>query len=71
MQNNIKPYTCCAKDSRGWCGLELWTVYTRDKNADKIFALYTDNGLINNNIKGIVEDGYGIVWVTTAEEFPG
>ncbi|MDP4208892.1 MAG: response regulator [Bacteroidota bacterium] len=67
LQNNIKPYTCCAKDSRGlvWIGT-MDGIYVWAENADKIYALYTDNGLINNNIKGIVEDGYGIVWVTTA-----
>jgi len=67
LKKNIKPYTCCAKDSRGlvWLGtmdgLYIWNV-----KSNKSYVLFTDNGIVNNNIKGLLEDLNGKIWVTTA-----
>lgn len=67
LSNNVKPLTCGTIDKQGlvWIGtldgLLLWNPKT---NVTK--AIYTDNGLINNSIKGILEDRNGDIWVTTA-----
>ncbi len=67
LKTNIKPFTCCATDRRGfvWIGT-MDGLYVCDVNNKKSYPLYADNGLVNNNIKGILEDNDGTIWVTTA-----
>ena len=67
LKNENKRYTAVFKDSRGivWVGSQDGlSVCKPEKNQTQ--TLFTDDGLVNNSIKGIVEDKQGILWVTTA-----
>jgi signal transduction histidine kinase/DNA-binding response OmpR family regulator len=59
----VRPY----KDHRGF----LWTgtldgLTVRCPKTDANQTLYTEDGLVNNCIKGIQEDGEGNMWISTA-----
>lgn len=62
-----QQYTSVFKDSRGmvWIGTQDGlSVWQPSKN--ELHTLFTDDGLVNNSIKAIVEDKQGKIWVTTA-----
>lgn len=67
FKNGNQRYTAVFKDSRGvvWIGsqdgLSVWNPVKKE-----LHTLFTDDGLVNNSIKGIVEDKKGMLWVTTA-----
>nr|WP_314898082.1 ATP-binding protein [uncultured Flavobacterium sp.] len=67
LKNENQQYTCIFKDSRGivWIGtqdgLSVW-----QPSRTELHTLFTDDGLVNNSIKGIVEDRQGLIWVTTS-----
>ena len=67
LKNENQHYTAIFKDSRGilWIGtqdgLSIW-----QSSKSELHTLFTDDGLVNNSIKGIVEDKQGMIWVTTA-----
>ncbi|GGA69979.1 hybrid sensor histidine kinase/response regulator [Flavobacterium palustre] len=67
LKDKNQQYSCIFKDSRGivWIGtqdgLDVWKPSTKE-----LHTLFTDDGLVNNSIKGIVEDKQGRIWVTTA-----
>jgi signal transduction histidine kinase/DNA-binding response OmpR family regulator/ligand-binding sensor domain-containing protein len=67
LKNENQHYTTIFKDSRGiiWIGtqdgLHIWQPLKTE-----LHTLFTDDGLVNNSIKGIVEDKQGLIWVTTA-----
>lgn len=60
-------YTCLLKDSDNdlWLGtydgLTLWS--TKEK---KLYTIHTDQGLVNNSIKAIIEDKDHSYWITTS-----
>lgn len=62
-----QQYNCVYIDSRGaiWIGtqdgLSVWVPSRRE-----FHTLYTDDGLVNNSIKGIIEDEHGMIWITTS-----
>lgn len=63
-----RTYTSLCKDSRGWTwagtpdGLEL---YTDDAQVEPR-KFYRENGLSNNFVQAILEDGQHRIWVTTS-----
>jgi len=67
LQTGNQQYNCLFEDSAGrvWIGtqdgLSVWNPGNK-----KIRTLYTDEGLVNNSIKGIEEDKQGRIWVTTS-----
>ncbi|MEY2869905.1 MAG: hypothetical protein RIR01_2408, partial [Bacteroidota bacterium] len=67
LKDENQRYSCIFKDSRGmvWIGtqdgLNIWKPSTKE-----LHTLFTDDGLVNNSIKGILEDKQGRIWVTTA-----
>lgn len=67
LKNENQNYTAIFKDSRAivWIGtqdgLSVW-----QPSKSELHTLFTDDGLVNNSIKGIVEDKQGLIWVTTA-----
>jgi len=67
LKDKNQQYSCIFKDSRGivWIGtqdgLDVWKSSTKE-----LHTLFTDDGLVNNSIKGIIEDKQGRIWVTTA-----
>jgi len=67
LKNGNQQFNCIFQDRRGitWIGtqdgLNAWLPARYE-----FHTLYTDNGLINNSIKGIFEDKQGIIWVTTS-----
>jgi signal transduction histidine kinase/DNA-binding response OmpR family regulator/ligand-binding sensor domain-containing protein len=67
IRNENKQYNCVFKDSRGivWIGTQDGLIVWQPK-LNKTQTLFTDNGLINNSIKGIQEDKKGLVWISTA-----
>jgi signal transduction histidine kinase/DNA-binding response OmpR family regulator/ligand-binding sensor domain-containing protein len=62
-----RTYTCILTDSKNnlWVGtydgLTMW-----DSKNEKQYSLDTDNGLVNNSVKSIVEDKDHTFWVTTS-----
>ena len=62
---------CETKDGTLWLGSNGYGLYKRvreekGKGAKEHFeVLTTDDGLANNAVKGIVEDGQGRLWITT------
>ncbi|HEY5508334.1 MAG TPA: ATP-binding protein [Paludibacter sp.] len=67
LRNGNQQFNCIFRDRRGitWIGtqdgLNAWLPARRE-----FHTLYTDNGLVNNSIKGVLEDKQGMIWVTTA-----
>jgi Signal transduction histidine kinase len=67
LKNGNQQYNCLYRDRAGrvWIGtqdgLSIWKPDGRE-----VSTLNTDDGLINNSVKGIIEDNRGRVWVTTA-----
>ena len=67
LKNENQHYTAIFTDSRGivWIGtqdgLNVW-----QPSKAELHTLFTDDGLVNNSIKGITEDKQGFIWVTTA-----
>lgn len=67
LKNENQQYTAIFKDSRGivWIGtqdgLSVW-----QPSKSELHTLFTDDGLVNNSIKGIVEDKQGQIWITTS-----
>jgi ligand-binding sensor domain-containing protein len=62
---------CETKDGTLWLGSNGYGLYKRvreDKGKgtkEHFEVLTTDDGLANNAVKGIVEDGQGRLWITT------
>ncbi|MFL9829840.1 ATP-binding protein [Flavobacterium sp. ST-87] len=67
LKNENQHYTAVFKDSRGiiWIGTQDGLSVWQPPKAE-LHTLFTDDGLINNSIKGITEDKKGLIWVTTA-----
>ncbi len=66
----VDKITCFyeTKDGTLWIGSSGYGLYRRvvDEQGQEHFeALTTDDGLANNAVKGIVEDGQGRLWITT------
>jgi len=67
LRNGNQQFNCVFRDRRGitWIGtqdgLSAWLPSRRE-----FHTLYTDNGLVNNSIKGILEDKQGMIWITTS-----
>jgi len=67
LYNGSLQFNCIFQDTRGitWIGtqdgLSVWL-----PSRQEFHMLYTDNGLVNNSIKGILEDKQGMIWVTTS-----
>lgn len=67
IDNLNKLYNCIYEDSKRnvWIGTQdglfHWQPVTK-----VLHTFFTDNGLINNSVKGVVEDQDGRIWVTTA-----
>ncbi len=62
-----QQYNCIYKDksNRVWIGTQdglcMWI-----PGSNSVQTLYTDDGLVNNSIKSVIEDRQGRIWVTTA-----
>jgi len=67
LKNENQQYTCIFKDSRGvvWIGTQDGLSFWQPSKAE-LHTLFTDDGLVNNSIKGIVEDRQGLIWITTS-----
>jgi signal transduction histidine kinase/CheY-like chemotaxis protein/ligand-binding sensor domain-containing protein len=67
LKNENQQYTSVFKDSRGmvWIGTQDGLSVWQPSKAE-LHTLFTDDGLVNNSIKGILEDKQGRIWVTTA-----
>lgn len=67
--NLVEKIKCLCLDSDGvlWLGSDGFGVYKREIKEDKYsFVSYTmADGLPNNNIKGILEDDFGNLWIST------
>ena len=65
--NRIQEYSCILKDKQNlvWLGTQDGLNVIHLKN-NKIYTLYTEDGLVNNSIKGLLEDHHGVIWVTTS-----
>lgn len=67
LNHNNRQYSCLLSDSRGllWFGtqdgLNVW-----DATKKKLLSFHTDDGLVNNTIKSIVEDNQKSIWVSTS-----
>ncbi|OKS84543.1 hypothetical protein RG47T_5233 [Mucilaginibacter polytrichastri] len=67
LNHNNRQYSCLLADSRGllWFGtqdgLNVW-----DDKAKQLLSFHTDDGLVNNTIKTVTEDGQNSVWVSTS-----
>lgn len=59
---------CLAKDGTLWLGSNGYGLYKRvvDKQGKESFEVLTqEDGLVNNAVKGLVEDRNGRLWITT------
>jgi signal transduction histidine kinase/ligand-binding sensor domain-containing protein/CheY-like chemotaxis protein/AraC-like DNA-binding protein len=59
---------CLAEDGTLWLGSNGYGIYRRviDQNGGESFVSYdTSRGLVNNNIRGILEDREGNLWIAT------
>lgn len=59
---------CTSRDGSLWLGSNGYGLYHRvvDAKGRETFRAYTvENGLANNNVKGIVQDDKGMLWITT------
>ena len=59
---------CLAKDGTLWLGSNGYGLYKRvvDKQGQESFEVLTqEDGLVNNAVKGLVEDRNGRLWITT------
>lgn len=58
---------CEAKDGTLWLGSDGYGLYRRvvEGKKERFEVLTTDNGLVNNSVKGIVDDNQGRIWITT------
>ena len=59
---------CLSKDGTLWLGSNGYGLYRRvkDQNGQERFeALTQEDGLVNNAVKGLVEDRNGHLWITT------
>lgn len=59
---------CQSADGRIWMGSNGYGMYclTRDKDGKPHFENFTTRqGLVNNTVKGIVEDAHGQLWIAT------
>lgn len=67
LKNENQNYTAIFKDSRGivWIGTQDGLSVWQPSKAE-LHTLFTDDGLVNNSIKGITEDKQGLIWITTA-----
>jgi signal transduction histidine kinase/AraC-like DNA-binding protein len=67
LKNENQQYTSVFKDSRGmvWIGTQDGLSVWQPSKAE-LHTLFTDDCLVNNSIKGILEDKQGRIWVTTA-----
>ena len=57
-----------AKDGTLWLGSDGYGLYRRvvgEKGQESFKVLTTDDGLVNNSVKGVVEDNQGRIWITT------
>ena len=69
VETNLRQITQLFLDGRGilWVGTTEGLYYL-DRQGDTAH-ITTDNGLTNNHIQGICEDGYGNIWVMAEEGF--
>ncbi|MDP4271833.1 MAG: two-component regulator propeller domain-containing protein, partial [Bacteroidota bacterium] len=68
LKNGNQQFNCICRDRYGrvWIGSQDG-LYVWIPASDRVYTLYTDDGLVNNCVKGIQEDHQGRIWVTTAE----
>jgi len=68
LQSGNQQYNCLFEDSAGrvWIGTQDGLTVFQPGNEEQLQTLYTENGLVNNSIKGIEEDSQGRIWVTTS-----
>lgn len=67
IDNLNKQYNCIFEDSKKnvWIGTQDGLFHWQPASKE-LHTFFTDNGLINNSVKGVVEDQDGRIWVTTA-----
>ena len=59
---------CLAKDGKIWLGSNGYGLYCYNYNKEGktyVKSFTTNNGLVNNTVKGIVEDNQGMLWIAT------
>ena len=59
---------CQGKDGKIWIGSNGYGMYRCQKGKDgklDVVSFTTQDGLANNTVTGIVEDKYGMLWITT------
>lgn len=59
---------CEASDGSIWIGSNgygIYKYYPQEKNEDIFVSYTTQQGLINNNVRGILEDERGKLWIST------
>lgn len=70
-ESRLVEKTSCfyeADDGTLWIGSNGYGIYkciTDEENNDKFISYTTSDGLINNNVRGILEDDRGNLWIST------
>ena len=67
----VEKITCFCLDSNNvlWLGSDGFGFYKRIENGDGTYSFQSYNiadGLANNNVKGILEDDFGNLWISTS-----
>ncbi len=67
LQNGNQQYNSLFRDRKGqvWIGTQDGLIIWLPQK-QQFYRLYTDDGLVNNSVKGLAEDRQGRIWVTTS-----
>lgn len=68
-----KIISCLYEDVEGniWIGTDSYGVYRWNPNSEELSIFNTENGLISNDIRDILQTRNGIIWLATREGLTG
>ncbi|ADQ78232.1 integral membrane sensor hybrid histidine kinase [Paludibacter propionicigenes WB4] len=68
LQSNSIQSVCCVKNGNVYIGSREGSIYLYDYQANKMTDISSQYGITEDAIQDIVEDNYGLLWISTVKK---